>query len=86
MTLLLISALALTPTMDPWYLCWLVPLLCVFRWEAGILMTGTVSLSYLFYWQDRDFWWLRPLEYLPVVVWGVWEFWRKSRPSNSQPE
>jgi hypothetical protein len=77
--ILLVAVLALTPTMDPWYLCWLVPFLCFFRWEAGILMTGAVGLSYLYYWQGRDHWWLRPLEYLPVLGWAAWERFRARR-------
>jgi hypothetical protein len=64
--------------------CWLVPFLCLFPWEAGLLLTAAVGLSYLYYWQDRDFWWLRPLEYLPVVVWCIWEPLRFHRESVSR--
>ncbi len=73
MAVLLSAVLALTPTLDPWYVCWLIPFLCLFNWKSGLLLTATVGLSYLYYWQDKDFWWLRPLEYLPVVALLAWE-------------
>jgi hypothetical protein len=63
MGVLLGVILLVTPTMDPWYLCWLLPILCVFPWYAWGLLTGTVALSYLYYWKEQDLWWLRPLEY-----------------------
>jgi hypothetical protein len=69
MAVLLAVALALTPTMDPWYLCWLVPFLCLFPWRPWLLLTATVSLSYLYYLRDQDIFWLRPLEYVPVYGW-----------------
>jgi hypothetical protein len=55
--------------MDPWYLCWLVPFLCLFPWRPWLLLTATVSLSYLYYLRDQDIFWLRPLEYVPVYGW-----------------
>ena len=76
MAVLLSAVLALTPTLDPWYACWLIPFLCLFNWKSGLLLTATIGLSYLYYWQDKDFWWLRPLEYLPVVALIAWEISR----------
>lgn len=79
MGVLLAVVLTLTPTMDPWYLCWLVPFIALFSWRPGLLWTGTVALSYLYYWQDRDFWWLRPAEYLPVLLFLCWDVIRSRR-------
>ncbi len=38
-----------SPVIDPWYLIWVVPFLCIFPNRAWILFTGTVFLSYTFY-------------------------------------
>ena len=90
MAVLLSAVLALTPTLDPWYVCWLIPFLCLFNWKSGLLLTAMVGLSYLYYWQDKDFWWLRPLEYLPVVALLTWEISRSHlkmksrRPESSE--
>lgn len=68
-------ALLLTPTLHPWYLCWIVPFLCFFPSLPWILFTGTIALAY---WVWRDYAWsgqwiLRPeilwIEYAPFLVW-----------------
>ena len=40
------SFLLLTPTIHPWYLCWMVPFLVIFPNRAWIYFTGSVFLSY----------------------------------------
>ncbi len=39
--------LLLTPTLHPWYLCWIVPFLVIFPNRAWIYFTGSVFLSYM---------------------------------------
>lgn len=43
------TLLLCSPVINPWYLVWLVPLLCVFPSRAWILLTGLIFLSYTFY-------------------------------------
>ena len=39
----------LSPVCNPWYACWLLPVLCVHRSAAWLAFTGLVMLSYLYY-------------------------------------
>ncbi|MCZ6512806.1 MAG: hypothetical protein O6857_02655 [Nitrospinae bacterium] len=69
----------LSPVQNPWYLCWLVPFLCIFPWRAGILLTGLVGLYYLdFYFDYQDLQhysaWISWFEYLPFYLALGWEF------------
>ena len=47
--LLIGAALILSPVCNPWYVCWLLPLLCIHRSPAWLAFTGLVMLSYLYY-------------------------------------
>jgi len=47
--LLIGAALVLSPVCNPWYVCWLLPLLCVHRSPAWLGFTGLAMLSYMFY-------------------------------------
>ena len=47
--LLMGAALVLSPVCNPWYVCWLLPILCVHRSPAWLGFTGLVMLSYIFY-------------------------------------
>lgn len=74
----------LSPVQNPWYLCWVVPFLCIFPWRAGILLTGLVGLYYLdFYldYQDLNHYapWIPWFEYIPFYLFLAWEF--KSKPT-----
>jgi len=60
-------ALLLSPTLYPWYLMWLVPLLCFFPNRAWILFTGLVFASY---WVWVVFTAGGPWR-LPAAVWAV---------------
>ncbi len=51
--LLISAALLLSPVCNPWYVCWLLPLLCVHRSPAWLAFTGLVMLSYLWYQDPR---------------------------------
>jgi hypothetical protein len=72
--------LLLTPTMDPWYLCWLVPFLCVLAWPEWMLLTWSVGFYYLVFlrdfWEPADRWWLRAAVYAPFVAAAVWRLHR----------
>ncbi|MDH3215682.1 MAG: hypothetical protein OEN01_05240 [Candidatus Krumholzibacteria bacterium] len=39
-------ALLLSPTIYPWYLCWIVPFLCFHPSRAWLLLTGAIVISY----------------------------------------
>ena len=63
----------LSPVQNPWYLCWVVPFLCIFPWRAGILLTGLVGLYYLdFYFDYQDInqytSWIPWFEYIPFYI------------------
>ncbi len=64
----------LNPTLQPWYVAWLMPLLVVAPNRAWILFTGLVGLSYwilidytqLGVWQEST--WVRLVEYVPFYL------------------
>jgi hypothetical protein len=68
------SFLLLTPTLHPWYLCWMVPFLVIFPNRAWIYLTGSVFLSYLILkryaeagvWQENTA--VKLAEYLPFYT------------------
>ncbi|PIQ95434.1 MAG: hypothetical protein COV67_14925 [Nitrospinae bacterium CG11_big_fil_rev_8_21_14_0_20_56_8] len=71
----------LSPVQNPWYLCWIVPFLCLFPWRAWILLTGLVGLYYLkfyFMYQRMDEWsrWIPWFEYLPFYLYLAFEVWQ----------
>lgn len=81
LTVLLTVVLMLTPTMDPWYLCWLIPLLCIFPIWPLLLWTATVGLYYVEYAFREPKPWVRVLEYGPVygglLLQAVGRFFRR---------
>ena len=63
----------LSPVQNPWYLCWVVPFLCLFPWRSGILLTALVGLYYLdfyFDYQDINHYtaWIPWFEYVPFYI------------------
>ncbi|NIU96898.1 MAG: DUF2029 domain-containing protein [Nitrospinaceae bacterium] len=80
----------LSPVQNPWYLCWIVPFLCIFPWRSGILLTGLVGLYYLdFYWDYQDLNayapWTPWIEYTPFYMALAWEWMKRkgdTRPAN----
>ncbi len=66
--------LLLSPTVQPWYLTWVLPFLCFFRSAGWILLTGTVILARSIYigyeaagtWQEMG--WVRLVEYGPPYL------------------
>jgi alpha-1,6-mannosyltransferase len=68
----------LSPIQNPWYLCWVVPFLCLFPNRSWILLTGLVGLYYLdfyFDYQEIQSWsqWIPWVEYLPFYLLLIWD-------------
>lgn len=69
----------LTPVLHPWYLLWVIPCFCFVRFIPMIILTGTVVLAYTIWpaYASTGVWsmplWARLLEYLPVMILGIWE-------------
>ena len=53
----------LSPVVDPWYLLWILPFLCLYVHIPWIVFTGLVLLSYLYYLEGRDVVSVRWVEY-----------------------
>lgn len=78
------AILLLTPNAYPWYLTWIIPLLCFFPNPAWLLLTILQFLSYsvligygvlgTWHWNPLMIW----LEYLPFYGWLGWECIRAS--------
>ena len=71
--------LLMSPTLYPWYVVWMVPLLCLRPSRAWILFTGLVFTSY-WVWVVLDLtgeWHLTPvvylIEYLPFYALFLWD-------------
>ena len=68
---LLGAYLVLTPTVQPWYLVWIIPFLCLYPNPAWILLSGLVALSYHVVigfvvsgtWHEET--WVRYVQYVP---------------------
>ena len=66
--------LLLTSTVQPWYIIWVMPFLCVFLMPSWILLSGTAILSYIIYirFDTKGIWdealWVRLVEYLPFYA------------------
>ena len=71
--------LMLMPAVDPWYLCWLLPFMCVAPSVGLLLFTVTCSLSYLYYADNSFPVWIPLLEYVPVYLILLAEFLPKKR-------
>ena len=80
----------LSPVQNPWYLCWVVPFLCIFPARSWIALTGLVGLYYLdFYFDYQELQslslWIPWVEYLPFYFLLALEF-RKNQKQESSPE
>jgi hypothetical protein len=65
----------LTPTLHPWYLLWLLPLLTIQPRPAWMYLTGAISLSYIFYIVPTTRLLIGAVEYLPFFALLLWQ-WR----------
>lgn len=83
----------LSPVQNPWYLCWVVPFLCVFPAQSWMALTGLVGLYYLdFYFDYQELQsfslWIPWVEYLPFYFLLALEFrknQKKKRPTEHFP-
>jgi hypothetical protein len=77
--------LLLSPTLHPWYLCWIVPFLVIFPNRAWIYFTGSVFLSYMILkgyvetgvWQEHTA--VKLVEYLPFYTLLIYDAARSYR-------
>ena len=74
----------LSPIQNPWYLCWVVPFLCIFPSRSWILLTGLVGLYYIdfyFDYQEIQSWtkWTPWFEYLPFYLLLIWDLCNKNK-------
>ena len=73
----LAACVLLSPVINPWYVCWLLPFLAL-RPNAGLLLlTVTCNLAYLYY-ADHTFpHWIPVVEFAPVYAVLGWEAFRE---------
>ena len=79
------SFLLFTPTLHPWYLCWIVPFLVIFPNRAWIYFTGSVFLSYIILkgyvetgvWKENIV--VKLVEYLPFYTLLIYDAARRYR-------
>ena len=78
------AVLILTPTVHPWYLLWMVPLLAIRRNRAWLYLTGSVFLAYygLGAYRATGVWpeplWLKLVIYGPFFAMLIIDAWRGS--------
>ena len=80
--ILLGAYLVLTPTVQPWYLVWVIPFLCLYPNPAWVLLSGLVALSYHVVigfvltetWQEET--WVRFVQYVPFYGLLIMHSWR----------
>lgn len=62
------ACLLVMPMVQPWYVCWLLPFMCVSMSIGLLLFTVTCSLSYLNFINGSLPVWVLVLEYVPVYI------------------
>ena len=78
-------AMLCSPVVEPWYVAWLVPLLCLYHRGPWLCFTGLVILSYevLAAQAAHGTWCIEPwaqwLEYAPLYAWLLFEWWGMRR-------
>lgn len=81
--------LLVVPTLFPWYVIWLLPLMPLIgrrpSW-AFVLLAGLVVLLYTYYIGQIAYWWTPLAEYVPFYAVLAWEYarWRRSRPPPTE--
>jgi hypothetical protein len=72
------ACLLVVPTLFPWYVLWLLPLVLIYKPKpsgAFIALSGSVALMYLYYCDYTILWWFRVIEYAPFYF----LFWREHK-------
>ena len=54
-----------SPVGDPWYFCWSIPFLCLFRYRSCLLLSGVLVFSYLNFHSDL---WINSQMFLNVPL------------------
>jgi len=88
---LLAALLLVLPTVHPWYLLVLLPLLCIHPWWGWLALTGSSVLIWLGHqstggderWTERPL--LKFVEYAPLFVWLVWVAARRAHAAPDRP-
>jgi len=62
------ALLVFSPTVDPWYIIWIIPFICFFPNMGWLVLSGSSVMAYCYYWQNMDFWWIRTVEYVPFYI------------------
>lgn len=70
----LAALVLLSPAVQPWYLCWLLPFILFFPKASWISLSGLGILSYLFYLHFTDLAWPRLLEFGIPTLLALWEY------------
>lgn len=78
----------LSPVGNPWYLVWIVPLLCVFPLRSWLLLSGLLGLYYLYFYllyhqRVETFRWVIWLEHVPFYALLAWEWTRIRRKKDA---
>ena len=89
--LLLAGLLLVLPTMHPWYLMALLPLLCLFPWWGWLALGASVCLTWLPHLEisatGRWVEWheVKLPEYAPLFAWLAWRLFKALRPTPTAP-
>lgn len=76
------AVLLLMPVVDPWYVCWLIPFLCLVPNSAMIVLCLLCPLSYVYYVHNSFPSWIRLAEYLPILATQVIFYIKNKNISN----
>ena len=83
------SFLILSPTLHPWYLLWVIPLLVIIPNKAWLWLTLSVAVYYhvLIDYYEKGVWqeqiWIQVLLFLPFFVLLTLSLLNKKRPSHA---
>ncbi|MHC4662476.1 MAG: glycosyltransferase 87 family protein [Planctomycetota bacterium] len=82
----LVAFLLFSPTVQPWFLTWFVPFLCIFRARPWLLWTGTVAVFYAVWGlavesgtAPYDSPLIKLIEYAPVYGLFIYDFFRPKK-------
>src|SRR5262249_27484637 len=69
----LAALVLLSPAVQPWYICWLVPFCVFFASASCITLSGLAVLSYLFYLNFAEMVWPRFVEFGIPAALALWQ-------------
>ena len=72
----LAACVLLSPVINPWYVCWLLPFLALRPSGGLLLLTVTCNLAYLYYGDLTFPIWIPVVEFAPVYIVLAWEVYR----------